>query len=143
MKRTISIAMLFLAVTFTACNQETKTEAPKADAQPKATMSEKTELKAAPAEDKDYTTIKLPTSICETCEETITKAVKAVNGTIDVKVNTKEHFAKVKFDAKKTDLQKIRIAISKAGYDADNVKRDEKAFEKLPACCKSASAMHS
>lgn len=37
---------------------------------------------------------------------------------------------------KKTDLQAIKEGISMLGYDADEVKANEKAYEKLDGCCK-------
>ncbi len=43
---------------------------------------------------------------------------------------------KVTYNSKKTDLQKIRLAISKLGYDADEVKADAVAYESLDGCCK-------
>lgn len=139
MKKLIPLSSLFLTLIFFACNNNTKTTDDKNQPGQQPVMSQHTELKAASSEaDKDYATIKVPTSVCETCEETITNAVKAVDGVIDVKVSAKEHLAKVKIDEKKTNLQKIRTAISKAGYDADDVKRDENAYKKLPACCKHA-----
>jgi hypothetical protein len=33
-------------------------------------------------------------------------------------------------------VEKIRIAITKSGYDADSLKADPKAFKHLPECCK-------
>jgi hypothetical protein len=42
----------------------------------------------------------------------------------------------VTFNSKKTDEQKIRETISKAGYDADDVKADPKGVTKLDDCCK-------
>jgi len=43
---------------------------------------------------------------------------------------------KVTYNSKKTDLQKIKQAISKLGYDADDVKAEEVAYAGLDDCCK-------
>ena len=36
----------------------------------------------------------------------------------------------------KTSPEEIKEAISKLGYDADEVKADSAAYNKLPSCCK-------
>ena len=40
------------------------------------------------------------------------------------------------YNTQKTDLQTIKLAISKMGYDADDVKADVAAYEQLDDCCK-------
>jgi hypothetical protein len=42
----------------------------------------------------------------------------------------------VTYKKSKTSPEKIRKAISKVGYDADDVTADPKAYSKLDACCK-------
>jgi len=42
----------------------------------------------------------------------------------------------VYYNAKKNNVQTIREAISKLGYDADGVKADPKVYESLDGCCK-------
>lgn len=60
----------------------------------------------------------------------LTPGVKAV--TIDAKAMT----ITVKYKPKQTNPDRIRKAISQSGYDADSVKADPKAVEKLDGCCK-------
>ena len=79
--------------------------------------------------------ISVPTIQCQMCVETIQTAVKKVEGVISVTVDLKEKMAHVNFDAAKTTQEKIEKAIAAAGYDANNIKRDEEAHAKLPACC--------
>ena len=43
---------------------------------------------------------------------------------------------KVVYNTKKTDLATIKTAISKLGYDADDIKADTIAYEGLDGCCK-------
>lgn len=45
---------------------------------------------------------------------------------------------KVTYNSKKTDLAKIKTAISKLGYDADDVKADPVTYDGLDGCCKKA-----
>lgn len=44
----------------------------------------------------------------------------------------------VYYNTQKTNLLTIKTAISKLGYDADDIKADIKAYEKLDGCCKKA-----
>jgi copper chaperone CopZ len=44
----------------------------------------------------------------------------------------------VYYNTQKTNLQTIKKAISQLGYDADDVKADVSAYEKLDGCCKKA-----
>ena len=81
--------------------------------------------------------ISVPTIQCQMCVETIQSAVKKVEGVISVTVDLKEKMAHVNFDAAKTSQEKIEKAIAAVGYDANNLKRDEAAHAKLPACCQS------
>lgn len=60
----------------------------------------------------------------------LTTGVKAV--TIDATAMT----IKVKYNPNQVTPEKIRTVISKAGYDADEVKADPKGLEKLDGCCR-------
>jgi mercuric ion binding protein len=42
----------------------------------------------------------------------------------------------VYYNARKTNLLAIKTGISKMGFDADEVKADLEAYEKLDGCCK-------
>lgn len=80
--------------------------------------------------------ISVPTTICESCEKTITNAVTKVDGVTDCKVDSKAHVAKVQFIAAKTNLNAIEHTIAKAGYTADAVERDSAGYANLEECCK-------
>jgi copper chaperone CopZ len=92
---------------------------------------------AAQAQDKKKTeTLEIKTSaVCDMCEKTIEgsmiyeKGVKAVD--LDLATTT----VKVEYDPKKTSPEKIKVALTKLGYYADDMPGDEKAFRDLPACC--------
>jgi len=88
---------------------------------------------------KGHALIMLPTIQCDTCVETIKSAVEKVQGVQSVSVDLKKKMAHVNFDSTKTSREKIEKAIAAAGYDANKTKRDEKAYAKLPMCCKSPS----
>ena len=84
-----------------------------------------------------YSEIKIKTSAqCDMCKETIEKAMAFEKGVKTSDLNVESKVVTVKYDATKTTPEKIRLAISKVGYDADDVKADEKAYSKLSPCCK-------
>ena len=81
-------------------------------------------------------TIQLPTLKCKTCVKTISAALASVDGIESSEVDLEAKHATVKFIPAKLDVNKIELVISKAGYDADKVKRDSMAYENLADCCK-------
>jgi mercuric ion binding protein len=81
-------------------------------------------------------TIQLPTLKCKTCVKTINTALASVDGIENSEINLEKKSATVKFISAKLDIGKIELAISKAGYDANTVKRDSTAYENLAECCK-------
>jgi len=60
----------------------------------------------------------------------VEKGIKYVELDDETKIVT------VEYRTAKTNPDEIRKAISKIGYDADDVEADPIAYEKLPACCK-------
>lgn len=44
----------------------------------------------------------------------------------------------VYYNGEKTNLETIRTAISKFGYDADDIKAEMTAYNKFDDCCKKA-----
>jgi len=59
-----------------------------------------------------------------------------VKGVKEYKYDEKSYKIAVAYDAKKTNPDKIRAEIAKLGFDADQVKANEKARAKLPEECK-------
>lgn len=87
--------------------------------------------------------IKIKTSaICEMCKDRIEKGLAWEKGVKDVSLNLETKIVTVKYRTTKTTPEKIRLAISKLGYDADGIPADTKAYEKLPSCCKKGNAAH-
>lgn len=73
---------------------------------------------------------------CGMCTMTIGDALFAIKGVKNVQVDEKAHTITVQFLQEKTNLQKIKKAITKVGYDADNLKANKAAYNKLAGCCK-------
>ena len=81
--------------------------------------------------------IKIKTSsVCGMCKETIEKALSFEKGISKVDLDVKTSVVTVTFNPSKTDAESIKKAISMAGYDADDVKADAKAYDGLHGCCK-------
>ncbi len=88
-------------------------------------------------------TVKIMTSsLCSTCKKKIEHDLSFEKGvkSSDVNIDSKEVL--VVYDSKKTNPEKIKITITKSGYDADSLKADPKAFNRLPDCCKDPDAHH-
>ena len=85
------------------------------------------------------TIIKVPTIVCGSCVTTVTNALKKVDGVKTAKVDLKKKTATVTYASTKVTVDKLEKAIADAGYDANNVRRNLEAYEKLDACCKTDS----
>lgn len=72
---------------------------------------------------------------CETGKSRLEKELIFSKGIKSVKTDSQNKTVTVKYKTKKTDEQKIRETIVKAGYDADDVKADPKGVAKLDDCC--------
>ena len=57
-------------------------------------------------------------------------------GVTSVELDDKTKIVTISYKTAKTDPDKLRKAISKLGYDADDVEAAPDAYAKLPACCK-------
>ncbi len=73
---------------------------------------------------------------CGMCKDRIERALTFEKGVKSAEVDLETKTVTVTYNETKTTPDKIRLAISKLGHDADDVKADEKAYSKLPACCK-------
>lgn len=75
---------------------------------------------------------------CETGEGNFKANMLKIKGVKMYTVYDKEMAIIVYYNPKKTNLETIKNSISKMGYDADDVKADSEAFNKLDTCCKGA-----
>jgi copper chaperone CopZ len=76
--------------------------------------------------------------ICETCGKNFQANLYKINGLKMYELDEKNMTITVYYNEKKTNLQTIKTAISKLGFDADDIKADKEAYEKLDGCCKRA-----
>ena len=83
-------------------------------------------------------TITIKSSIvCEMCESNIRNAFAYEKGVKRITFNLDNAEITVKYNPKQTSPETIKKKISALGYDADEVKANEAAFNKLNECCKS------
>lgn len=89
------------------------------------------------AQKNSLDTIKIKTSaVCEICKEKIEKALAYEKGVKFSDLDLTSKVVTVIFKPEKTNPEKIRKAITMAGYDADFVPADSKAYKELSPCCK-------
>jgi periplasmic mercuric ion binding protein len=94
-------------------------------------------LAATAQEKKNREEIKIKTSaVCDMCKNTLEKAMAYESGVKKSSLDVDSKILTVVFDPRKTNPEKIRKAINKVGYDADDSPADAKAYEKLHECCK-------
>jgi copper chaperone CopZ len=91
----------------------------------------------ATKKENNIETITIKTSaVCDMCKETLEKAMAYERGVKTSSLDVATKVLTVTFDSKKTTPEKIRMAVTKAGYDADDMKADARAYDNLNACCK-------
>lgn len=74
-------------------------------------------------------------AICGSCKKRIEKVLLATPGVEEAILNLNTKRVKVKFESSKVTVVQLRQVIADTGYDADEVKKNEEAFNKLPECC--------
>lgn len=114
----LSVMMLFFGILFTY----------PAQAQDKDSKTEKVEIKTS--------------AICDMCKERLEKNMAFEKGVTAVSLDSETKILTVEFKKGKTDKEKLKKAVSKIGYDADDVPADPKAYDRLPDCCKKDAAPH-
>lgn len=73
---------------------------------------------------------------CNSCGKRLEEAIFKEKGIKRVDINEKEKTISIVYNATKTTPEKLRQAIAKVGFDADDVKGDAEAYAKLDDCCK-------
>ena len=74
-------------------------------------------------------------AVCSMCETTIETEMLYVKGVQSVKLNLDSNLIHVDYKPNKTNPDKLRQAVSKLGYMADDVTPDPEARKALPDCC--------
>ena len=74
--------------------------------------------------------------VCETCGLNFKENMLKIKGVKMYELNEEKKTLTVYYNPKKTNLTIIKSEIAKLGFDADDVKADPLAYEKLDGCCK-------
>ncbi len=83
------------------------------------------------------TSVQIQTSgECEMCKKTIESEVGKMTGVKKATLDVETKVLTVEYNSKKTNPDKVRKAIAAIGYDADDVKANNRARKELPGCCK-------
>lgn len=94
-------------------------------------------LAAAAQKNNTHQMIDIRTNaVCDMCEKTIETEMLYEKGVKAVDVDLQTNIIHITADTKKTSVEKLRTAVAKLGYSADNALPDMAAREKLPDCCK-------
>lgn len=76
--------------------------------------------------------------VCETCGKNLQANLYKIKGLKMYELDEEKMTITVYYNSKKTTLEIIKKAISDLGFDADEVKANPLAYEKLDDCCKKA-----
>jgi copper chaperone CopZ len=72
---------------------------------------------------------------CETCGKTFQSGLMKIKGLKMYALDEEKMTITVYYDPRKTNLETIKTAITDLGYDADDLKANPLAYEKLEGCC--------
>ncbi len=101
-----------------------------------------TALTAQDAESK-FEKVEIQTSaICGMCKDRLEKNLAFEKGVKSVSLDEETKIITIEFRKGKNDKEKLKKAITKIGYDADDLLADQKAHDKLPACCQKGNDPH-
>lgn len=90
---------------------------------------------------KEKVEIKIQTSAqCSMCKDRIEGAFAYETGIKKATLDLTTKILTVVYNPNKTDDKKIRLILNNLGYDADDTKANQTAYDKLPPCCKKPDA---
>lgn len=88
-------------------------------------------------------TVRIQTSAkCDMCKERLEHDIAFEKGVKYVLLDNDTKILTVAFKHGKTDKEKIKIAVTRVGYDADEMPANQKAHDRLPACCQKDNKPH-
>ena len=88
-------------------------------------------------------TVSIQTSAkCNDCKERLEHDMAFEKGVKAVELDSETKILTIVYKNNKTTEEKLKIAITKIGYDADEMLADQKAHDRLPACCQKDAEPH-
>ena len=88
-------------------------------------------------------TVEIQTSaVCGDCKKRLEHDISFEKGVKFVELDDETKILTVKYKTGKNSKEKIKKAITKVGYDADEMPANQKAYDALPECCKKGNEPH-
>lgn len=81
-------------------------------------------------------------AICGDCKVRIESALYKHKGVVSAELNLETSVVKISFRTNKTNAENLKAVITKVGYDADDLKADQTAYDSLPGCCRKGNTKH-
>jgi len=101
------------------------------------------QVMAQQAKDSKTETVTIQTSaICDQCKTRLEKNIAFEKGVRSVVLDEETKKLTIEYRKGKTDKEKLKKAITKIGYVADEMPADQKAHDRLPDCCQKGSDPH-
>ncbi|MBK9291698.1 MAG: cation transporter [Bacteroidetes bacterium] len=97
---------------------------------------------AAQKESK-FETVSIQTSaVCGMCKERLEKNLALERGVRAVSLDNETKIITIEYRKGRNSKEGLKKAITKIGYDADEMPADKKAHDRLPACCQKGNEPH-
>lgn len=88
-------------------------------------------------------TVTIKTSaVCQDCKDRIEHDMAFEKGVKSVTLDLETKELTITFKKGKNTKENLKKAVTKIGYDADDLIAEQKPYENLPACCKKDAAPH-
>ena len=84
----------------------------------------------------------LTSAVCGMCKTTLEKAMAYEKGVKAAELDVESRMLTIVYQPDRTSIEKLRLAISHVGYDADSVQADPRDHDRLPDCCQKSAAPH-
>ena len=90
-----------------------------------------------------YETVTIKTSaVCQQCKDRLEHDMAFEKGVKSVVLDLETKELTVTFKRGKNSKENLKKAVTKIGYDADELIAEQKAYDNLPECCKKDAAPH-
>ena len=76
------------------------------------------------------------------CKATLEKGMAYEKGVQKAHLDVATQMLTLQYRADKTNVEQLRAAVTKIGYDADEIPADAKAYNRLDDCCKKDKGIH-
>lgn len=93
--------------------------------------------------EKKIDTVEIKTSaVCNMCKERLEHNMAFEKGVKSVELDNDTKVLAITYKTNKTNEEELKKAVTKIGYDADELMADQKAHDRLPACCQKGTEPH-